>query len=361
MSTTTEIAIVGGGPGGLTLARVLQVHGLDAVVHEADASPAAREQNGSLDLHRESGQRALQEAGILDEFRRLARPEGADLRILDHRGALLVDKRTPPDAFERPEIDRAGLVTLLRDALAPGTIAWGRRLTGARRVTDGWALHFEDGTTTHARLLVGADGASSRVREQLTDAVAAYTGSTSLELELDGAAPEAAIVGRGSLWAVGHARTLAAQRLAGGRVRVALTMQVSEQWSGTRDIDRATVLALLDGWAPELRALVAACAADVVARRTRALPRGLRWDPARGVTLLGDAAHLMPPVGEGANQAMLDGALLGRALAAGQPIAAYEREMFARTAAIADDCAQIEALVVSPDGPGALVRMFGAS
>ena len=65
---------------------------------------------------------------------------------------------------------------------------------------------------------------------------------------------------------------------------------------------------MLSGWAPEFTALLAACDDTVITRPIEALPVGLTWRPTPGVTLLGDVAHLMPPAGEGANMAMLDGA-----------------------------------------------------
>ena len=89
---TPRIAIVGGGLGGLTLARILQVHGISATVYELDATADVRQQGGSLDIHEASGQRALREAGLYEAFRRRTHPEGEATRILDRDGTVFVDE-----------------------------------------------------------------------------------------------------------------------------------------------------------------------------------------------------------------------------------------------------------------------------
>lgn len=86
MTESHEIAIVGGGIGGLTLARILQQNGLDAVVFERDASRYARDQGGTLDIHADSGQVAIKAAGLEEKFHALARPEGQQMRIVDKTG-----------------------------------------------------------------------------------------------------------------------------------------------------------------------------------------------------------------------------------------------------------------------------------
>jgi 2-polyprenyl-6-methoxyphenol hydroxylase-like FAD-dependent oxidoreductase len=127
-----EIAIIGGGLGGLTLARVLHRQGIGAVVHEREASRTARSQGGMLDLHPESGQRALAAAGLTAEFRSEARPEGEEHRIVDPAGLMLVHHKPQPGSFSgRPEIDRRALRDLLLDSLPAGTVAWGQRLSAA--------------------------------------------------------------------------------------------------------------------------------------------------------------------------------------------------------------------------------------
>ncbi|GGS36740.1 hypothetical protein Snoj_16680 [Streptomyces nojiriensis] len=182
--TTPRIAIIGAGPGGLTCARILQRHGIPVTVYDLDASPAARSQGGTLDMHPGTGQYALRAADLLDEFLTLARPEGQQMRMVDADGRIVFDG-IPPEADTtegNPEIDRGQLRDLLLDSLEPGTVQWAHKLTSAEPVGNGiHRLHFADGTATDADLVIGADGAWSRVRCLLTDATPLYTGITFVE------------------------------------------------------------------------------------------------------------------------------------------------------------------------------------
>src|SRR5580658_6139002 len=128
----------------------------------------------------------------------------------------------------------------------------------------------------------------------------------------------------------------------------------------------ARVAAEFDGWAPELTALITDGETDPVARTIHALPTGHRWERVPGVTLLGDAAHLMSPAGEGANLAMYDGAELGKAIAAHRDdleaaLAEYEESMFARSAIAAAESARTLALLFDDNAPQGLIDFFTGS
>ncbi|OIJ63663.1 FAD-dependent oxidoreductase [Streptomyces mangrovisoli] len=364
------IAIVGAGLGGLALARVLHVHGLESVVYEREASRDARGQGGMLDIH--SGQRALREAGLMDGFHAIARGAGQDMRLLEPDGTLLLQEDTPDDApLLRPEVDRADLRDLLLDSLPDGTVRWGHAVTSAG---DG-SLHFADGGSAPYGLLVGADGANSRVRPLLTDARPTHTGHDVVELcisDIDRRHPElAAMVGRGTYWVMGDGLSLAAQRNGDGRVRVGVSFyNTREDWFATSGIPwddaaaaRKRLIELLPGWDARFVALIAASDDTVVSRSITTLPAGLTWPSAPDVTLVGDAAHLMPPVGEGANMALLDGALLGLALAAHPldfpaAVREYEREMFERTSAAARMSGRMQEMLSSPGAAEKLLAFF---
>jgi 2-polyprenyl-6-methoxyphenol hydroxylase-like FAD-dependent oxidoreductase len=79
-----KVAIIGAGPGGLTLARLLQQNQILCTIYESEVRRDVRNQGGTLDLHRKAGQLALKEAGLLDQFRKHARPEGECAKILKY-------------------------------------------------------------------------------------------------------------------------------------------------------------------------------------------------------------------------------------------------------------------------------------
>ena len=365
-----EIAIIGAGLGGLALARVLHVNGIDAVVYERESSRDARGQGGMLDIH--SGQRALHDAGLFEQFREIARGEGQDMRLLEPDGTLLLQEDTPDDApLQRPEVDRADLRRILLDSLPEHTVRWGHAFASAE---DG-VLRFADGGSATYDLLVGADGGESRVRALLTDARPAHTGQNIIELgipDADRTHPDlAAMVGRGNYWVLGDGKSLAAQRNGDGRVRIGISFyNTAEDWFATSGIPfddptaaKARLIDLLPGWDPRFTALIAACDDTVVPRSITTLPIGLTWPSTPGVTLLGDAAHLMPPTGQGANMALLDGAQFALAVAAHPDdlpaaVKEYEREMFERTSAAARMSADMKEMLMSPDAAQKLLAFF---
>lgn len=361
----TPVTIVGAGLGGLTLARVLHVHGIPAAVYEAEPSPMARLQGGMLDIHDYNGQLAVEAAGLADEFRGLVLEGRQAMRILDHRGKLLFEK-TDDGTGGRPEVLRADLRRMLLDALPAGTVHWGHKATGARTLGDGrHEVTFADGSTVVADLLVGADGAWSKVRPLLTGAVPEYVGEAFVETYLfdaDTRHPATAkAVGGGSMAANGGTadEAINAHRESGDTLHAYVALSRPLDWFAAIDFTEpaaaaARIAAEFDGWAPELTALITDADTAPVLRPHHTLPVGLRWDRVPGTTLVGDAAHLTAPNGEGANLAMLDGAELGQALAAhpGDAEAAfaeYEAAMFTRSANPVDEAVLLESLFGDDD------------
>ena len=371
----TPVAIIGAGLGGLTLARVLHVHGIAAVVYEAEASANARRQGGMLDIHEHNGQLALQAAGLFEKFLEIIHPGGQASRILDKEGNILFDQ---PDhgTGGRPEVPRGDLRRILLGSLPADTIRWGHKLTAVSPLDGGrYVLTFADGSTATTDLLVGADGAWSRVRPLLSEAKPTYVGTSFIETYLfDGDArhkASAQAVGDGSLFALAPGKGILAHREPKGVLHTYVALNKPEDWTTRIDFsDPVTALASIaeeyDGWAPELTALITDSETDPVPRPIHALPVEHSWARVPGVTLLGDAAHLMIPSGEGANLAMYDGAELAKAIAANPgdveaALIAYEKDLFPRSASEAAEAERILKLCLGPNAPQSLVDFLASA
>jgi 2-polyprenyl-6-methoxyphenol hydroxylase-like FAD-dependent oxidoreductase len=366
---TTPVTIVGAGLGGLTLARVLLVHGIPATIYEAEPSAQARTQGGQLDIHEHNGQLALEAAGLTDKFRAIIHEGGAATRMLDPRGTVLLDE--PDDGTGgRPEVLRGDLRRILADSLPEETIQWGRKVTDVRSLGDGrYELTFADGPAVTTGLLVGADGAWSKIRPLLSDATPSYVGTSFIETYLYDAderhSATAEAVGDGAMYALTPGKGIVAHREAGNILHTYVQLNRPAEWIAGIDFTDAAaatarVAAEFDGWVPELTALITDGETAPILREIYTLPDGHRWDRVPGVTLLGDAAHLMPPAGEGANLAMFDGAELGKAIAAHPDdievaLAAYEEAMFPRSESEYADAHEILDLCLGERAPFGLI------
>ena len=366
------VTIVGAGLGGLTLARVLHVHGIPATIYEAEPSAETRTQGGQLDIHAHNGQLALDAAGLTGEFRAIIHEGGEATRVLDPHGSVLLD--TPDDGSgRRPEVLRGDLRRMLLESLPAGTIQWGKKLSGVAALGGGrHELTFADGSSVSTELLVGADGAWSKVRPLLSDAKPEYIGTTFIETYLYDADERhpaaAAAVGAGAMYALTPGKGIVAHREAGGVLHTYVELNRPAEWIAGIDFGDAAaatarIAAEFDGWAAALVALITGGETAPIPRMICALPDAHRWDRTAGVTLLGDAAHLMPPSGEGANLAMFDGAELGKALAARPDdieaaLGAYEAAMFLRSEAEAADAHAILDLCLGERAPFGLIDFF---
>ncbi len=366
-----KIAIIGAGPGGLTLARLLQLQGADVNVYERDTDRHARITGSALDLHTDSGLAALQAAGLMDAFWANHRPELDRLRLMSHLGEVLYDHKRSKAL--RPEIERTPLRNILLDSLEPGTVQWNRKLEGATERGDGIRLEFAGAETVVADLVIGADGANSRLRPLVTPERPAYAGVTLIEGVVPNAAtavPEAsAILGGSAIMGLGAEQTFGFATKTDGSILFYAGLKAPEDLArqalaaaSSADERAAWFQTYFPAWSPLWADLFSS--AELFAWRPLfTYPLHHRWEVKANLTLLGDAAHVIPPyAGEGVNMAMLDALVLSRELSR-QPdtraaIAAYQNEMFSRMETVAGETVSNTEKFYAPDAATQIVALF---
>jgi 2-polyprenyl-6-methoxyphenol hydroxylase-like FAD-dependent oxidoreductase len=354
-----QVAIVGGGPGGLTLARLLQLKGSSVKVFERDVNASARVQGSPLDMHEDSGLAALSKANLIEEFKKNVR-KGADKKIIVNERAEIVfsDHETKPtddpgNQRARPEIDRGALRKIFLDALQPETVVWDSHFISMEKQNEGWSMYFKNGSSAYADLVIAADGANSKIRPYVTDIKAFYTGITMVEINVDNAAmaiPDIyALLNGGKIMAFGNGKNILGGQKGNGGLGFYLSLKVEENWAANSGLNFSHQKQLLtwfntaySGWSNIWYDLFANAVMPVLPRPIYCMPLDQTWEALPNLTLLGDAAHVMPPfAGEGANTAMFDALELIECLTSDQypnlqeAIAGYEASMRKRAATAA--------------------------
>jgi 2-polyprenyl-6-methoxyphenol hydroxylase-like FAD-dependent oxidoreductase len=369
-----KIAVIGGGPGGLTLARLLQQSGAQVTVYERDRSRSARVQGSALDLHEHSGLAALEAAGLIEAFWANHRPDLDRLRLTDSSGKVLHDHpRKMSGAGKRPEIERGPLRDILLDSLQPGTVQWNFKLESAQIQGEQVLLRFASGETAWADIAIGSDGANSRLRELVTPVRPEYVGVSLVECLVPSAKqtiPELwDLLGGSALIALGGERTIGMGTKPEGSVLIYAGLKTN---GGTvrRNLEEASrpeqraawFHSNFEGWS-ELWDPIFREAVSMIWRPLLVCPLDRQWEPKPNVTLIGDAAHVMPPyAGEGVNMAMLDALVLSRLLLSEESslgaIATYEAEMFARMQHMIADTMTNTEMFYAPDASNRVVALF---
>jgi 2-polyprenyl-6-methoxyphenol hydroxylase-like FAD-dependent oxidoreductase len=306
-----KIAVVGAGPAGCMLARLLthRNNDIDVIVFEGEDDLDLRSQGGSLDLHVKTGQRALKEANLYAEFLKYARFDGEAMSLADKNLLRYFTHNGNParSTTGRPEIDRPKLRQILFESLPEGTIKWRHKLTQVEweESTHEFTLHFADQPSqTGFDLIVGADGAWSKVRPALSATKPFYSGVAGHAFRIPDAEKTSPLgyflVNRGSLFAYENGKSIIAQYMGDGSLSIATWACRPEDWRKQCGYDvhdaKATKEACLKDyadWDPRLVSFTQCAEDHVVPRDLYMLPVGHRWKHVQGVTLIGDAAHLM--------------------------------------------------------------------
>ncbi len=348
-----KVAIVGGGPGGLTLARLLQLKGVDVKVYERDFNKEVRVQGATLDLHFESGLKAMDAAGLTDVFKENYRPGADKGRVVDKDAKIIYDEHDEirdedfGNEYFRPEIDRGPLRDMLLNSLKPGTVVWDSQFAGMEQVDGMWKLEFKNGTTANADIVIGADGANSKIRPFVTPVKNSYSGYTILQGNVPDSETEAPnlhqLLKGGKVYAYSGEKYLHLSSKGDGSLDFYISCKKDETWihdSGIDFSDKTRVLVWFKQefaeWDHVWLELVENADLPLLLRPQYCMPLDQTWNAHANITLLGDAAHLMPPSGEGVNLAMLDALELSEKLTGNDfatlqtAIAAYEKSMQAR-------------------------------
>lgn len=355
-----KIAIIGGGPGGLTLARLLQMKRYQVKVYERDKDQNVRQQGATLDLHEESGLKALIAAGLLNEFKKQYRPNADKLRLTDHNSVVHFDDHTNETTIEesgasfRPEIDRGPFRDLLIASLEKDTVVWNSKFVSLQARNNGWDIFFDNGSTVYADLVIAADGANSKLRKYLTNIAPVYSGLTIVEGNIYNAATKAPelwkLVKGGKIFALGLEKSIILSAKGDGSLSFYTGTKEAENWVKTSGINFEDKQEIYNwfkerfaDWGNEWHELFESDDSYFVPRPQYHFPLDQQWESLPNLTMLGDAAHRMPPyAGEGVNMAMLDAFELAEELTANNfsdvktAISRYEKAMCQRAAEITE-------------------------
>ena len=365
--TDKKIAIIGGGPGGLTLARLLQIKGADVTVYERDMNSEARAQGATLDLHDESGLAAIRAGGLWHEFMASYRPGADYMRMVDkHAGILMQDSADKGGEHARPEIDRGPLQKILLNSLQPGTVVWDSHFLALTSQNNGWKLDFKNGKWALADIVIAADGANSKIRPYITPIKPFYVGITAIEgavYQSEMAAPRIhKLLNGGKIFAFGDSKSLIVSSKGDGSLVYYASFEKDEFWSRESGIDFNDKSQVINWFKEEYKdwddiwlELFERASGSFIPRPQYCMPLDQTWEPQPNLTMLGDAAHLMPPfAGEGVNMAMLDALELSNCLTGDEypdvasAIAGYEKQMRVRAAEVGDFTLQSTAALHSP-------------
>ncbi|OJU74153.1 MAG: tetracycline resistance protein [Bacteroidetes bacterium 47-18] len=366
-----KVAVIGGGPVGLIFAKLLQQANVNVNVYERDKDECSRIKGGTLDIHNDYGQIALEKAGLLSEFYKYSRPTGE--RATDINGNILNETFPGKEhLYDRPEIDRNDLRKMFLENLKPNTVVWNSKLISLEQQNEQFLLHFENGKTEIADLVVGANGGMSNVRKHVTDTIPQYTGTVIIQGEVlnptDTCPDFKRLCGEGNLMTIAEQKFFFSQTKAKGALNYYVSFRQPESWINEHGLDFKSnkeivefLNKLLPHWSDIYHELFSATD-EFTLLPMRKLPLE-NWRPHKNITLIGDAAHVMPPFsGIGVNIGLLDALHLAENLTNGQfsdiqtAISNYEEKMFEYATKAQQDTAQAEESIHSDKGFDEIVK-----
>lgn len=362
-----KVAIIGGGPVGLTMAKLLQQNDIDITVYERDTDPEARIWGGTLDLHKSSGQAAMKKAGLLQTYYDLALPMG--INFADRYGNILSTRNpTPENKFDNPEINRNALRKMLLDSLKSNTVIWDRKLIGLEEQNGKWILDFENKPNATADLVIIANGGTSKSRKFVSDSEIEETGTFIVQGDIHqpeiNCADFLRLCNGNRLMTAYQGNLLVANPLNNGALSYGIIFKKPEEWDNGKRLDFQNTDSVIEfllkrfsNWGEEYKKLIRSTT-FFVGLPIKKFPLDKPWKSNRPlpITLIGDTAHLMQPfAGQGVNMGLMDTLTLCGNLTNGKfetiqtAIDDYEQKMFVYATEAQEDSGKNEIKMRNPN------------